>query len=253
MRVVLLSALLLLLIASPFLPGGYDPLALPLSTLVQIFGAVGLLAVVTSAPLLVWPRNRFWRVAQTVALTVTALAVSASAAAESGPLLGLAALALWVVVLARRPSPVCFVVLPLVALAGQAVLNHPLTAYARDTAIADAAELIAAVEKRHADHGGYPDALTAVWPDYRPGVRGVRQYHYARNGESYDISFELPRFFFDAFGTREFVVYNPSDRHLMPGHASWVLLWSDARIRNQQGWYESRDAGPRHWRSFLFD
>ncbi len=221
MRAVLLSASLLLLIASPYLPGGYDPLALPLSTLAQIFGGVGLLAVLTSAPLLVWPRNRFWRIAQTTALTITALAVSAAAAAEFGLLLGLASLALWVAVLARRPSPVYFVVLPLVALAGQAALTRPLTAYARDTAVANAAEMIAAVEKSHDDHGVYPDALNAVWPDYRPGVRGVAQYRYAKGGDSYNLAFELPRFFFDAFGTREFVVYNPADRHLMPSHASW--------------------------------
>ncbi|WP_066364295.1 hypothetical protein [Herbidospora mongoliensis] len=253
MRLALLSASLLLLIASPYLPGGYDPLAMPLSTLAQIFGGVGLLAFLTSVPLLIWPRNRFWRVAQTVTLTITALAVSAAAAAEFGLILGLVSLALWVVVLARRPSPVYFVVLPLVALAGQAALNRPLTAYARDTAIANAGEMIAAVERSRADLGGYPDALNAVWPDYHPGVRGVGQYRYAKGGDSYNISFELPRFFFDAFGTREFVVYNPRDRHLMPSHASWVLLWSDARLRNQQGWYGSRDAGPPHWRSFLFD
>ncbi|GAB1822339.1 hypothetical protein [Herbidospora sp. RD11066] len=253
MRAVLLSATLLLLIASPFLPGGHDTLAMPLSILVQIFGAVGLLAVVTSVPLLIRPRNRFWRIAQTAALAITALAVSAAGAAEFGPLLGLASLALWVVVLARRPAPVFFVVLPLVALAGQAALDRPLTDFARATAIANAGEMIAAVERSHADHGVYPDALNAVWPDYRPGVRGVDRYRYAKGGESYNISFELPRFFFDAFGTREFVVYNPSDRHLMPSHASWVLLWSDARLRNQQGWYGSRDAGPPHWRSFLFD
>ncbi|WP_061291992.1 hypothetical protein [Herbidospora cretacea] len=253
MRAVLLSASLLLLIASPYLPGGYDPLALPLSTLAQIFGGVGLLAVVTSVPLLLWPRNRFWRAAQAAALAVTALAVSAAAVAESGPLLGLGALALWTAVLARRPSPVYFVVLPLVALAGQAVLSRPLTAYARDTAVAHAAEMIAAVERSHDDQGVYPDALDAVWPDYHPGVRGVARYSYAKGGDSYNLAFELPRFFFDAFGTREFVVYNPADRHLMPSHASWVLLWPDARIRNQQGWYASRDAGPPHWRSFLFD
>jgi hypothetical protein len=48
-------------------------------------------------------------------------------------------------------------------------------------------------------------------------------------------------------------MYNPHDDHLMPSHASWILLWSPEQIRAQQGWYAVHDLAQPHWRYFWFD
>jgi hypothetical protein len=246
--------------------------------MVQIFGGVGLLAVI---PGILWLIYEVWNrsgrkekshrfaIVSMGASTIVALAVSLVTAAGFGLSLGILCFTLWILALvrwARRtmllkaattrrfdPAPVYLVVLPLTALIAQITLAAPMTTFSRDHAIANTGELIRDIERHHAQYGSYPDSLLAVWQDYLPAVTGIDRYNYAKNGESYNIYFEQPRFFFDVFGTREFVMYNQRDEHLIPSHASWILIWPTERIRTTQGWYESGDTGTPHWKYFRFD
>jgi hypothetical protein len=69
----------------------------------------------------------------------------------------------------------------------------------------------------------------------------------------YNLYFEQPKFLFDQFGTRELVVYNPKDTHLMLSHTSWHMLLEPHQLRLTQGWYASYDTGIPHWKYFWFD
>jgi hypothetical protein len=59
-----------------------------------------------------------------------------------------------------------------------------------------------------------------VNPDYWPGVTGISGYHYEPNGDAYNLLFEQ---FTYRLGTREFVMYNPRDEHVMTSHAMDLL------------------------------
>lgn len=145
--------------------------------------------------------------------------------------------------------PLYLIFVPSIALIAQLTLAAPLTERSRNIAIENSAEMIGNIEAYYAEHGSYPVSLFAEWPDYSPGIVGMSQYYYEPNGETYNLSFEQPRFLLDSIGTREFVMYNQREEHAMTSHAAW-------RLTNQEelrGWYEVRDAGVPHWKYFLFD
>jgi hypothetical protein len=152
-----------------------------------------------------------------------------------------------------NPTPVYLVLIPLILTLAQLILARPLTDFSRNRAMANGAELIQAIERHREQFGRYPVSLLALWPDYSPSIVGIAQYHYALNGDAYDLFFEQPRFLFDNPGTREFVVYNKLDQHLMPSHASWILLWSKEQLSRNQGWYAVHNTSKPPWKSFWFD
>ena len=92
----------------PFLPGRYDSLAVPLSVMSQIFGAVGLLLVPLGA---LWVASGYWSrlagkqygiaIAALIASSVVWGIVSLGALVSGGLLLGLGAIALWIYVVSR--------------------------------------------------------------------------------------------------------------------------------------------------------
>lgn len=206
-------------------------------------------------------------------MAVAALVLGSAAAvsvALVGGVLGVGALALWAFPLARRlaragaarsgaaaerinPAPLYLVALPLVALLTQTLAAAPATAFSRDRAIANSAVLIRAIEEYRTEFGEYPPSLSAVHRDFSPSVTGIEAYRYDRNGTAYNLFFEQPRFLFDDPGTREFLMYNPLDGHLLPAHDGDILDWPPERLRNRQGWYSERETGTPHWRSYLFD
>ena len=63
-------------------------------------------------------------------------------------------------------------------------------------------------------------SLLALWPDYKPSVIGIKQYHYEPNGEAYNVYFEQLS---NRFGTREIVMYNKLDQHAFASHAAHIL------------------------------
>lgn len=265
----------LLLIVWPFLPGPQDPIAVPLSTALQVAGVAG----VPLLPLaLIWlvselrgvTRVRFTLATASLVLgTLLALLASLLVLGVISAALGAAALAAVVLALRRlvpalrrlrgtpsigtHPAPLYLAFLPTTLVAAPLMIAEPITAASRARAIEGTVELIAAIEGHRATHGGYPASLLALHPDYLPPTVGVARYEYAPGGDAYNLAFEQPRFLLDNVGAREYVVYNPRDEHVIPSHAAWILQWSPAVLATRQGWYASHDAGSPHWKYFWFD
>jgi hypothetical protein len=253
----------------PFLAGRYDRLAVPLSTMVQVFGVVGLTLVPVGLLWLIIPRYGFaFAVLATIAGTCVSLVLALFATLSVGNAFGVITLGAWAFILWSliprmkhmkgvphreiHPASLYLVLLPLFALASQLALAEPVAKWSRDRAIANAAEFIADIEQYYTRHGRYPLALQAQNRDYNPDVVGVDQYRYMPHGESYNLSFEQPRFLLDRFGTREWVVYNPHDEHRVYSHTAWLLPPPDV-AEPSQGWYDSGHTGHLHWMYFWFD
>ena len=264
--IVAIAALIVLCIAYPFLPGKHDPLAVPLSTMVQVFGVLGLPLSAIGLAWLVMPRHGFVfavlsLVAGTFVANFLALLATLGVGNASGIFTLVACVVLVVLLLPRlkrarrkdgdpfNPVPVYLVLLPVIALISQLALAAPVTRWSRARAIANAGELIGEIEAYRSTHGRYPLSLQAQHKDFNPDVVGVEMYVYAPNGDGYDLSFEQPKFILDRLGTREWVVYNPRGEHRMYSHAAWRL----EPAREAQGWYTSGETGHRGWRYFWFD
>jgi len=100
-HIVRIGALIILIIAClflPFLPGRYDGLAVPLSTMAQIFGVVGLLLVPIGVLWFVFDRSNkargyYFAIAALVGLSIVASAVDLCAAVSLGVSAGIVAAA----------------------------------------------------------------------------------------------------------------------------------------------------------------
>jgi hypothetical protein len=283
-KVAGITAVTILCICSPFLPGKYDALAVPLSTMAQLFGAAGLLLVpigvlwLTSEIVRRSQRNRtppnprrgyYFALASLTAASVLVVVVSLGVLFGISTSLGIMTLALWFYAVSRwlpglrrlktaeteniHPAPLYLITLPVAVLVFQAVLAARLTEFSRNRAIANSTEFVSHLERYRAAYGRYPVTLAAMWKDYYPDVVGIEKFHYAPYGESYNLFFEQPRLLFDNFGTREWVVYNPNDEHRMFSHTSWFLLLTPEELERSQGWYAVHDAKVPHWRCFWFD
>jgi len=279
-----ITALLAFCLVYPFLPGRYDALAFGLSAKVQVFGFTGLLLVPLGALWLGFDCRKCARrrrnlngkefsfhFALAALLTgfLVVLAVALAGAMSVGFAWGLLTFGAGLYAVVRtiprlkrlrttttaglHPAPLYLVFLPVAVVILHWTLAGPVTEFSRNRAIAQSAELIAAIERHRAEQGRYPRSLLAVWPDYTPSVVGIERYHYAPQGEAYNLAFEQPRLLFDDFGVREFVMYNPRDEQIMPSHASWVLIWSPEELARQQGWFAVHDAAQPHWKRFWFD
>jgi hypothetical protein len=279
-----ITAVTVLCIFSPFLPGKYDPFAVPLSTTAQLLGAAGLLLVpigvlwLTPEMVRRLQRNRIppnprrgyhFAVASLTAASVLVIAVSLIVLFGVSTSLGILILALWFYTASRwipkllrlktaeaesiHPAPLYLIIIPLAVLLFQVVLAAPLTEFSRNRAIANSAEFVSHIERYRAEYGRYPVTLVAMWKDYYPDVVGVEKFHYAPYGGSYNLFFEQPRLLFDNIGTREWVVYNPADDQRMFSHTAWFLLLTPEELERSQGWYAVHDAKVPHWKCFWFD
>jgi hypothetical protein len=266
--IVLLAALIVMAIIYPFMPGEFDPLAVPVSILVQGFGLVGLPLVLLGLLWLIAPKHAFMLAAGSMIFgTFMILVVGLVATLSVGKILGILALTAWSIFVLLvspklkslrsspaefQPTPIYLVVLPLISLGAQFVLVKPVTNWSRDRAIEMATQYIEDIEKYHSTHGSYPATLHAQHKDYQTNVVGVEKYFYALQGEGFNLSFEQPRFLLDRFGTREWVVYNPRDENRMYSHVSWLMPASDWG-EGPQGWYDTGSTKYQHWRWFYFD
>jgi hypothetical protein len=151
-----------------------------------------------------------------------------------------------------NPAPLYLVFIPIIVLVFQLILAPRATNFSRNRAIAQSAELIGDIEAYHAAYGRYPSSLLALHKDYKPFVVGIEQFHYAPNGQAYNLFFEQPTFVTD-FGIREIVMYNRLDEHVMVSHAAWILAGAPEELEARQGWHSSHDASIPHWKLFRFD
>ena len=280
-RLAAITLSLLLCIFYPFLPGGYDGLAVALSAMARTAVVVGLLFVPVGILWLVHEaRSRARRkqglphsdrgygfaIASVVVASIVAIAVFLSAVMTVGRSFGLLAIALWIYAVSRliprlkrlrhdergsvNPVPLYLAIVPVAVLLGQWMLAGPAVEFSRNRAIDNSAEVVNDIERFHTTYGRYPGSLLAVWPDYKPSVVGIRQYHYAAQGDAYNLVFEQPSF---RWGTQEFVVYNKLDEHFFPSHAEWNLRSTPEALSGREGWYAVRDASRPHWKYFWFD
>jgi hypothetical protein len=279
-----MTAVTILCIFSPFLPGKYDGLAVPLSTAAQLLGAAGLLLVPIGLLWLMYEvvkraqRNRThsnpgrgfsFALASLIAASVLVIAVSLFVLFGISTTLGVLMLVLWFYAVSRclpklrqlktaeaanvHPVPLYLIIIPLAVLLLQVLLAAPLTEFSRNHAIANSSEFVSHIETFHSEYGHYPVTLAAMWKDYYPDVVGIEKFHYAPYGESYNLFFEQPRLLFDTMGTREWVVYNPKDEPRMFSHTAWFLLLTPEELERSQGWYAVHNAKVPHWKSFWFD
>jgi hypothetical protein len=283
-QMVGITILIVLGVIYPFLPGQYDSLAVPLSTMAQAGAAVGLLLVPIGLLWLAYEarkqaqtrrgqaaraRRYYFALAAWMALSLVALVVSLVAYATVGLSMALLALAIWLLALARlfsklkllkaaeagdfSPAPLYLVLIPIAIILVQLSLAAPLTSFSRSHAIASSTEFVDHLEAYHTRYNRYPTSLLAMWKDYYPDVVGIEKFHYTPGDNAYNLSFEQPRFFFDNLGTREWVVYNPRDEHRMFSHTAWFLLLTPDELERSQGWYAVHDTAHPHWRYFWFD
>lgn len=278
-RILLVIIVIALCIVYPFLPGGYDSLAMPLSTIAQGIGVLGVLLVPAGV---LWMaaelrqrgrsiKGRGFVFAMTAVIggTLVSAGLVVVGLGTVGPSLAIILLAGWLFSLYRlipllrvmrhserdrfNPTPLYLVSIPLATLILQIVAAPHLTASSRAHVIASSAEMIANIEAYRKAHGRYPNSLLGVWKDYYPNVVGVERYHYRPERDAYNLYFETPRFVLDRFGTREFVVYNPRNEHLIVSHPSFMLLLTPTEWESYRGWYAVHNTGADHWRSFWFD
>lgn len=274
-RVAAATALIMLSTLLPFLPGRYDSLAVPLSSMAQAVGIVGLVLVPIGA---LWmaaervqllARLRFAvRLLAFLALILVWGVVALVAAVQGGFALGVVSLGLGAYVARRAwptfgvpgagapaPSsalPLHLVAVPLlVALLQHAVIDDAV-AFSRDRAIRNSAPLIAAIERHREMNGRYPASLLSVNQDYWPGVIGIPKYHYEPHGDAYNLFFEQ---FTYELGIREFVMYNPRDSHVMTSHALDILELTPEQLAldRTRGHNAVHDTSHRHWKYFWFD
>ncbi|HOZ96937.1 MAG TPA: hypothetical protein PLS07_07505 [Niabella sp.] len=238
--IIFLTALLALGIAYPFLTGDYDRLAMPISTMIQVFGLVGLSLVPVGILWLTIPKYMFgFAIAAMVVSTIILLIISLFAILSVGKAFGLLTILLWTFILtlvipkvkqlkgqASKKFvllPFYLICLPISTLLLQLTLAKPLTQLSRNRAIENAYQFIRHIDEYHTQSGQYPLTLQAQNKDYYPDVVGVEKYLYAPHGKGYNLSFEQPRFLLDHFGTREWVVYNPLDENSVYSHTAWLL------------------------------
>lgn len=263
-------ALIILCIAYPFLPGEYDSLALPLSLIAQVAGIVGLLFVPVGILWFLKPIHAYTlSIVTTIIVLLVAIILSMVALGTVGVSFLLITSTCFGYIAWKLLSrlkfirhalpeyqssvPLYLVLIPTIVVFGQILLAGPLTEWSRNRAIANSAEFVQEIEAYHAEYGRYPESLLAQHKDYYPDVVGVEKYHYSAQGNAYNLFFEQPKFFFDRFGTREWVVYNPRDEHRMYSHTAWHMLLTSEEQERGQGWYESGDTGKPHWKYFWFD
>lgn len=279
-----ITATICLCIMYPFLPGDYDSLAVPVSTAAQTFGVVGMILVPVGVLWLtyeLWKQERSKQHRPTKArrytfalialatVSLVAVAVTFVAFATGGLLLGLIILLSWLYILSRLiprlrmlkrmenenfiSTPLYFVVIPVAILLFQLATATSAAESSRNHAITMSAEMINDIEDYYTKYGHYPVSLLAVWKDYYPQVVGIEKFHYAPHGDAFNLFFEQPKFLFDNIGTREYVVYNKLDEHMIISHASWILILDSTVVAARQGWYAVHNTSTPHWKYFWFD
>lgn len=266
------TAAIVLVRLLPFLPGRYDSLAVHMSLTIQVLSVAGLLLVPIG---IVWLTSPFWKpktgrhylfaIIAMGALCLVWLSVSL-ATLMSSYFLGVALLILGMYVARRavplvrdlngdvsRGTPALPTYMTAVPIA-VAILLWALVPRAADSsrsrAIRNARPLIAAIDRYRDLNGRYPASLLAVHMDHSPSLIGIDQYRYEPSGDAYNIVFEQLN---SRLGTREFVVYNPRDQHVITSHALDLLEFTGEDLARRRGYYAMQEGPHPHWKSFLFD
>jgi hypothetical protein len=265
---VIVLTLLILGIIYPYFSGDFDRLAMPLSTIIQGFGIMG---IVLSQFGLIWllmpSKYKIFSIISIYLFAFLIVAFTFFAYLISGILFGISILLILGLLLLKYRQriivpfereaiafvPIYLIVLPVSILTVQLLIAKPITDLSRDRTISNAKDYIRDIENFYSRNGYYPKTLQAMYKDYYPNTVGVEKFHYLPFENSYNLSFEQPRFFLDIIGTKEWVVYNPKDEHRVYSHTSWFLLLSPQESEIRQGWYSFAYTKHKDWKSFYFD
>ena len=253
----------------PFLPGEYDPGAVPFSITLQFVAFPALLLVPVGVLAAAWRRSGL---AAARARVLAGLAITAGAVVWLAGLLAtfmfsrvlsvfVAGLGVYFFVLVVRrwrqaaafvagPSAAYFIVVPIAVIVLQFATIPAAIERSRSRAIRNSQALIDDIERYYRTNGRFPPSLLAMHPDYKPMVMGIEKYQYEPSGESYNVFFEQLAY---QFGTQEIVMYNPRDEQQATGHAMDLLQYSPELLNRARGYYAVRDAAHPHWKLFWFD
>jgi len=265
---IIVLTLLILGIIYPYFSGDFDRLAMPLSTIIQGFGILGIILSLLGLIWLLMPsKYKIFTIISIYIFGFLIVVFTFFAYLISGILFGISILLILGLLLLKYRQriivpfereaiaffPIYLIVLPVSILTVQLLIARPITDWSRDRTISNAKDYVRDIEIFYTRNGYYPKTLQAMYKDYYPNTVGVEKFHYLPFGNSYNLSFEQPRFFLDVVGTKEWVVYNPRDEHRVYSHTSWFLLLSPQESEIRQGWYSSADTKHKHWKSFYFD
>lgn len=265
---IVLWAFFTLSIIYPFMSGDFDRLAMPLSTIIQGFGIIGIILSLFGLIWLLMPsKHKIFSIISIYLFGFLIVVFTFFAYLISGILFGISILfVLGLLLLKYRQIiivpferetiaivPIYLIVLPVSILTVQILVAKPITDWSRDRTIFNAKDYVMDIENFYTRNGYYPKTLQTMYKDYYPNTVGVEKFHYLPFENYYNLSFEQPRFFLDIIGTKEWVVYNPKDEHRVYSHTSWFLLLSPQESELRQGWYSSVDTKHKHWKSFFFD
>ena len=262
-----IAALLVLCIVYPFLPGGYDRLAVPISTMTQSFGVVGLPLTLVGLLWVMMPGRRLIFAIMTMVLgTFVSFILALFATLSVGNAFGILTLAVWVYIGFQlipklrhlkklevdhfNPFPLYLIALPILTLIFQLALATPVTQWSKSRVISNAMELIGDIDQYHLQHGRYPLSLEAQNKDYNPDIVGVEKYLYAPYGNSYNLFSNSLDFCWTAWGHGNGSSIIRSMNIELYSHAAWLLT---EQVEPSQGWYSSGETGQTHWKYFRFD
>lgn len=264
---VVITAILLLAMLGPYLPGRFDASAATLSFVIQVASYVSLLFVPVGFAWMV-SRNRssLWRrltvgLAGLVVFVAVVSAVSVNQLAM-GALLGLASTMFLRAAVrgmransehaerTRLATPLYLAIIPVVLVAFISSVLPRAAEWSRDRAIRHSATLIAAIESYRQRQGHYPLSLQSLNRDVPTGVVGIERFHYEPNGQSYNLFFVRQHVALDA---REVVMFNPRDEHGFASHELDLLQYDGEQLALRRGDRRRTPLGHPHWVSFLFD
>lgn len=279
-RIGMVIVLLLVCIFLPFLPGDYDSMAAPLSSVTQLFVMAGLMLVPIGIAWLVHEIRKQkkqdktisnittfrFAVASLVVLCLVILVASVGAFANASRSLGfiiwgIGLLAIWIVMPLLKKmktkdyhhfnvAPLYLICIPLIATAFRFAGIVPAVEFSRNRAIQHSEQLVKDIEIYYQKNGHYPVSLLSIWEDYKPSVTGIRRYHYELNGDAYNLYFEQ---FSHQLTVKEIVMYNKLGQHTMTSHNQDLLLLTTGELDMQRGYFTTRKLPQAHWQYFWFD
>lgn len=281
LRIFGISIVLLACIFLPFLPGDYDATSITLSFMVQLLAIVGPGLVPVGFLWLLYElsrlkkiksglpfkdRTRAFSIIALVIAFIAGLAVTVGAFAKHHNFLGFALILLNFYLLFRfisrigkntttgsdrvNPIPYYLIIIPLVLVLTRWMFLEDAVDYSRSRAIRQSQQLIQDLETHYKRTGNYPVSLLAIWPDYKTGVKGIKQYHYEPQGKAYNLYFEQ---FSYELSVQEVVMYNKLDEQEMTSHAQDLILLTPPELQAQRGYFEVKDLPGSHWKCFRFD